>query len=323
MLLAGDIGGTKVHLSLLRIEKDTAQRVRSRRFESRRYPSLEAVLSEFLGPHPPRISRACFGVAGPVVEGRCQTPNLPWSLDEGLLRGVLRTSRVRLLNDLEAMAYGVLALGPRDLAVLHPGKNRRGNAAVLAAGTGLGQSCLLWDGARYHPQASEGGHADFAPRNALERGLHEHLERAYGHVSYERVLSGPGLHAIYLYLRDTGHGPEPRWLAERMARADPSAVVSEVALAGRSALCRRALELFVSVYGAEAGNLALRHLALGGIYLGGGIAPKILPALRWGPFLKAFLAKGRLRPLLEEIPVRVILSPKTALWGAERFAATL
>ena len=323
MILAGDIGGTKVQLSLLKSQKGTARRLRSQRFESRRYPSLEAVLVDFLGPRPPRIARACIGVAGPVLDGRCETPNLPWSLDERAMKRLLRTSKVRLLNDLESMAYGVLALGHKDLVVLHPGKRRRGFAAVIAAGTGLGESCLLWDGSRYHPQATESGHADFAPRDDLEWGLAGSLRREHGHVSWERVLSGAGLAAAYRHLVASGAAPAAPAVEEQMRGEDPAAVVSRHALAGTDEGCRRALDLFASLYGAQAGNLALEVLATGGVYLAGGIAPRIVERLREGGFLRSFRDKGRFAGLLERIPVRVIVSPRVALLGAAAVGAGL
>jgi glucokinase len=325
MILAGDIGGTKVQLALVERQGRTLRRRRTARFQSRRYRSLEAVLGEFLaGERKGRVRAACFGVAGPIVDGRCETPNLPWVIEERSLRRALGTSRVRLLNDLEAMAAGVLRLRPRDLATLQRGiPGREGNAAVIAAGTGLGQATLFWDGERHHPSASEGGHCDFAPRNREEYALLAYLQRVHGRVSYERVLSGPGLHAIYRFLRDTGRAREPRWLAREMTDRDPAAVISEMALKGRSALCARALDLFTSLYGAEAGNLALRAVAVRGLYVGGGIAPKILPKLRAGGFLRSFLSKGRMTPLLKTFPVHVILNQETPLLGAAGFAASL
>jgi glucokinase len=228
---------------------------------------------------------------------------------------------VGLINDLEANAWGIATLSSDDIAVLNPGESDgAGNLALISAGTGLGQAGLHWDGTRYRPFASEGGHVDFAPRNRLEMDLLEFLLRQFPRVSYERVVSGPGLQNIYRFLRETGRGDEPPWLAARLREQDPNAVVAQAALSGESALCVQALDLFVALYGAAAGNLALTLLATGGVYLGGGIAPKILPKLKDPIFLNAFFTKGRLRPLLETVPVRVILNDQTALFGAARYA---
>jgi glucokinase len=321
VILAGDIGGTKVQLALF---DERGRRRQSRSYPSRQYPSLEAVLSEYLRGVRARVDRACFGVAGPVVGGRSETPNLPWIIDEKALSEAVGIDQVRLLNDLEAMAAGVLRLGRRDLVALHPGRRKaQGNAAVIAAGTGLGEAVLVWDGERHHPCATEGGHADFAPRDREEFALLEYLRRDYDRVSYERVVSGPGLLNVYRFLRDTGRGREPRWLGRALAQGDPSATVSHLALEKKSPLCVQALEMFASLYGAETGNLALRSLALSGVFLGGGIAPQILPQLQDGAFLRSFFDKGRMRPLLERVPVYVILNRAAPLIGAAHFAAGL
>jgi len=288
------------------------------------FKSLEAVVRRFLGEGPaPRIAAACFGVAGPVVDGRCVTTNLPWEADEASLAKAIPARRVRLLNDLEAAAYGVLTLPPRALAPIQRGEARKGNMVLIAAGTGLGEAILLWDGARHRVSASEGGHADFGPRSELEIDLLRFLKREFDHVSYERVLSGPGLHNIYRFLRGRGHAPEPSWLRDRMEREDPSAVVSEVGLAGGHPLCTTALDLFVSIYGSEAGNLALKALALGGVFIGGGIAPKIRAKLTDGNFLRTFCDKGRYRDLLRSIPVHLVLDPRAPLLGAASVARDL
>jgi glucokinase len=262
-------------------------------------------------------------VAGPVIEGKSKTTNLPWELDERRLAEALRVPRVKLLNDLEAAAYGMLQLDPTDLCVMQPGSPRRGNIAVIAAGTGLGEAILYWDGARYHPIATEGGHADFAPRNDLEIDLLRYLQREYGRVSYERVLSGPGLFNIYRFLRDSGIAPEPKWLRTRVAENDPGAMISEIGLTGDDPLCTKALDLFCSIYGAEAGNLVLKALAIGGVYVGGGIAPKLLSKLQDGTFTNAFSDKGRFAELLQSIEVKVSLNLRTPLIGAAHYGLTL
>lgn len=320
MILAGDIGGTHTRLALAAAEGGRLRLVADATLASQEHESLEAALEAFLASHRLPVERACFGVAGPVSHGRCEATNLPWVVDAGQVAARLG-AEVRLINDLEANAYGIAALEPADFAVLNPGApDALGNLAIIAAGTGLGEAGLAWDGAQHHPFATEGGHADFAPRSALEMELLRYLLDRFDHVSYERVVSGPGLLNIYRFLRDTGRGEEPAWLAQALRQQDPSAVIAEAAQAGKSALCVEALDLFVAVYGAEAGNLALKVLATGGVYLGGGIAPKILSTLKEPTFLEAFAAKGRMRPLLEAMPVRVILNDLAALLGAARCA---
>jgi len=325
-ILAGDLGGTKTLLALYRERNGRYALVRDATFPSRGHPTFEEILDAFLAGGPPeKIDAACFDVAGPVAEGRVQTTNLPWVLDEAVLAAKLGTPRVKLLNDLEATAYGMLALPAADLVCLHPGTSpaRKGHIAVIAAGTGLGQAYLFFDGRVHHPVASEGGHADFSPRSELEIGLLRHVrDELGGHVSWERVLSGPGLHTIYQYLRDSGFAPEPDWLAQRIAAGDPSAAISEAALEKDEPLCAKALDTFCELYGAEAGNMALRCLTFGGVYVGGGIGPKILPALRRG-FVRGYLDKGRFADLVGSIPVHLSLEPRTALLGAAHYAMRL
>ena len=321
MILAGDIGGTNTRLAFADEKAGCRTLVAEATFSSREHASLESVLRKFLSAHPIPITRAAFGIAGPVRHGRCDATNLPWVVDSHLVAREIGLERVGLINDLEANAYGVAALQREDFVLLNEGAvNAEGNAAIISAGTGLGQAVLYWDGRQHYPFATEGGHADFAPRNHLEMALLEYLMKQFQRVSYERVVSGPGLLSIYRFLRDTGRGEEPQWLAERMRQQDPSAVISQSALRGESELCAQALDLFVTLYGAEAGNLALKVMATGGVYLGGGIAPKIVEELKAPAFLNAFMSKGRMRPLLEAMPVRVILNQKTALLGAARFA---
>jgi glucokinase len=263
------------------------------------------------------------GIAGPVVDGRAVTTNLPWVVDERRLAAAIPAPRVRLLNDLEATAHGIWALGEDELVSLQSGALRRGNLAVIAAGTGLGEAIVVIDGGRRTVIATEGGHADFGPRGELEEDLLRYLRKEFGGVSYERVLSGPGLVNVYRFLRDTGVAAESSQTAELMAAGDPAAVITKLGMDGADRLCAMALGVFVSVYGAEAGNLALKALAVGGVIVAGGIAPRILPALRAGSFVAAFRDKGRLSSLMETIPVLVVLNPKTALLGAARVAACL
>ena len=327
MFLAGDIGGTKTVLELFEKSGERITLVSESKFPSHTYGTFEQILSEFLAQRPGvQLNAACLGVAGPVLDGRCQTTNLPWVLDERLLAKTLGVPRVKLLNDLEATAFGMPFLRGNELCVLKAGAQpkSKGNVAVIAAGTGLGEAMLYWDGQRHRPIASEGGHADFAPRDDREIELLRYLrEQAGGHVSYEHVLSGPGIHNIYLFLRDRGYYPEPPWLARTIEAGDPNAVIAQQGLVGDQPLCSAALEMFCSIYGGEAGNLALRYVALGGVFVGGGIAPKILPALQSGDFIRSFLNKGRLSSLLESIEVSVALNPRTALLGAGHYALQL
>jgi glucokinase len=322
MILAGDIGGTNTRLGLVEATGEKLRIVAEETFPSRERTSLEAAVSEFLSLHPCDLTSASIGIAGPVRNGRCEATNLPWVVDAKTVAKRLHLKRVGLINDLEANAYGIAVLESRDFVILNRGaRNAKGNMAIISAGTGLGEAGMYWDGALHRPFASEGGHADFAPRNHLEMELLGHLLDRHRRVSYERLVSGPGLANVYQFLRNTGKGEEPDWLAEQLRHGDPAPLISQYALEGRSPLCLQALELFVSLYGAEAGNLALKLLATGGVYLGGGIAPKIISKLKEPEFMNAFTAKGRMRPLLQDIPVRVIMNPKTALLGAARHAA--
>jgi glucokinase len=320
MLLAGDIGGTKTNLAVFSSEAGPRSPLAEATFPSTDYPSLQALVREFLSRIDLQVERASFGVAGPVVGGQATVTNLPWVMQETQLQAALNLSSVRLLNDLEAIANGVPLLEPADLHTLNAGEPAPGGAiAVIAPGTGLGEAFLTWDGARYRPHASEGGHASFAPMDALEIELLRYLQRHFDHVSCERVCSGLGLPNIYAFLRDGGYADEPDWLAEQLAAADdPTPVIANAALDAERAceLCTATLDAFVSILGAEAGNLALKVLATGGVYLGGGIPPRILPALERGQFMQSFRRKGRMSDLLARVPVHVILNPKVALLGA-------
>lgn len=264
-----------------------------------------------------------MGIAGPVVDGRVVATNLPWEIDERQLAEAIPAARVRLINDLEATAHGVVALRGEELAVLQAGPPGAGNLAVIAAGTGLGEAIVVGEGEARSVVATEGGHADFAPRTDLEDDLLRHLRKDFGRVSYERVLSGPGLVNVYRFLRDTGVAKESPRAAALMRERDPAAVVTELGAQGTDRLCEMTLAIFVSVYGAEAGNLALKALALGGVVVAGGIAPRIVPALSAGGFIAAFRDKGRLSSLMETIPVGVVLNPKLPLRGAARVARSM
>ena len=323
-ILAGDIGGTKTVLSVYDGSEAGLRQVREETFPSQEHDSLEEILEAFLKDErgsPPRA--ACLGVAGAVIDGKSDVTNLPWQLEENALARATGVSRVKLLNDLEAAAYGMLHLKEDEISVVNRGGEpaRNGNIAVIAAGTGLGEAILFWDGEQHQAMASEGGHADFAPRTDEEIELLKYLRKKYGgHVSYERVLSGPGFFNIYSFLRDTGYAPEPDAMKEKLASGDPSVVVTKAGLEDKDPLSVRTLEIFASIYGAEAANLALKCLAVGGIFVGGGIAPKILPALTDGHFMEGFTNKGRFSDLIESMPVSVALSPRTPLLGAAYYA---
>jgi glucokinase len=322
MILAGDIGGTSTRLAIFEVRGERLVQIESEKFPSRAYDGLDEIVKEFLQHHPAKIEHAAFGIAGPVIKGRVETTNLPWVIEASRLASELVTGSVSLLNDLEANTYGIFELTPKDFAVLNPGSPLEGgNIGIISAGTGLGEAGATWDGTRFIVFATEGGHTDFAPRTEEEIDLLRYGQQQFGaHVSYERFLSGPGLYTLYQFLRDTGRGTEENWLREEMQHTDPSAVIGQYGISGKSELCVRALDLFVTLYGAEAGNLALKLMATRGIFVGGGIAPKILPKLQSGAFMEAFTAKGRFTKALSAIPVRVLLNDQAALLGAARYA---
>lgn len=322
MILAGDIGGTTTRLAYFQPEKGRLKSLISEKFSSRAHSGLEEIVRAFLNKHSVHVEHAAFGIAGPVRHQRVEATNLPWVIDAATLKSELVTADVFLLNDLEANTYGIFELAPTDFAVLNSGSPvDSGNIAVISAGTGLGEAGATWDGSRFVVYATEGGHADFAARDELEIELLLYVrQRLGGRVSYERLLSGPGIYTIYQFLRDTNRGTEDKWLREEMQHGDTSAIVSQHGLDGKSELCARALDLFVTIYGAEAGNLALKMMATRGVFIGGGIAPKILPKMQGGLFIKAFTEKGRFENLLRTIPVRILLNDQAALLGAARFA---
>jgi glucokinase len=320
VILAGDIGGTKTHLGLFRAVEAELSLIRDRVYHTSAFESLEAACAAFLGASDRNgdIVAACFGVPGPVIDGVSHATNVAWNMTEGSIQRSIGGVPTRLMNDLEVTAYGLPHLKESEKAALHRGEDRReaANIAVIAAGTGLGEAALISTPGGYFAVASEGGHSDFAPRGAEQCELLNFLAREFDHVSFERVLSGPGLYNIYRFVVATRPGPEPGWLAARMSTEDPSAVIGECAIAGSDARSVHALEIFTAIYGAEAANLALKYLAIGGVYLCGGIAPKILSFLERGGLVEAFLDKGRLRSTLERISVRVSLNQSAALIGA-------
>ncbi len=323
-VLAGDIGGTKTNLAVYTVVSPTKlRREREASFPSRAYRGLEPIVREFLDAGKEKMAAAAFGIAGPVVDDTVKTTNLPWMVRASKLAREIGCKRVSLLNDLEATAFGALFVPPRELHTVNRGKRRSGNVAVIAAGTGLGQAFLFWDGERYRPVPTEGGHADFGPRNEKELALLIYLQKRFPRVSYERVLSGPGLVHIFDFFAEELGRPVAADVQERLKTEDRGAVVGQAGVAGTCATCVEAVETFASLYGAQAGNLALTVMSIGGVFVGGGIAAKLLPKLTDGVFMGAFTDKGRYRGFMEELPVRIILNQKTALLGAGHTAAGL
>ena len=321
MILAGDVGGTKVNLALYEFTDGKLTYTRDERYAAKEYHGLEEIVKQFLGTD--RATSACFAVPGPVRDGRLRLTTLPWTLHSRELSTGLGIQHVFLINDLEANGYGIAELSADQIYTLSEGDGSQvGNRALVAAGTGLGESILIWNGRAHVPYPSEGGHADYAPRNEDEIELLRFLQRKYnGRVSFERVVTGMGMTSIYEFLREVKGVEEPVWLAEKIAAAhDPNSVITEMGLAAKSELCAKTLDMFASAYGAEAGNLALKVLSVGGLYVGGGIAPRILEKLKDGTFMKAFTDKGRLSQLLINMPVRIILESRAALMGAAAYA---
>jgi glucokinase len=315
-VVVGDIGGTKTNLAIAEVDEPGVRLSGERRYPSGDFDSLDAIVGSYLKDVGTTCERAAFAVAGPVQDDRSKTTNLPWELDGRRLEQALGLPTVRLLNDLEAVAWGIPALGPDDVAELHAGDGTAGNACVVAAGTGLGEAGMFWDGARHHPFATEGGHTDFAPSDELECALLTYLNERHDRVSWERLVSGMGIASIYAFLLEW-RGTEPADLFGD--NDDSAAAIAEAASGGSCALCTETMALFMRLYGREAGNMALKHMALGGVYLAGGIAPKNLALLRRSDFLAAFFAKGRMEPLMRRMPVRVICEQRAPLVGAARF----
>jgi len=318
MLLAGDVGGTKTDLAIFSPEKGPTDPLLESRFVSAAYPGLETIVQEFLDNGAWDVDQAVFGVAGPVIRNSVDVTNLPWTISGPDLRQRLGLSRVTLLNDIAAIANGVPYLEPHEVHTLKDGSpDPEGAIAVVAPGTGLGEAFLTWDGQRYRPHATEGGHVDFAPSDPRQLQLLRYLWPRHAHVSYELVCSGMGIPNVYSYFKRGGYAQEPDWLAHRLAQADdPTPIIVNGALEERCELCILTLQTFVSILGAEAGNLALKVMATGGVYLGGGIPPRILEVLEQGAFLDAFHHKGRLGDVLLNVPVHVILDSDIALFGA-------
>ena len=322
MILAGDIGGTKTNLALFSRKGKELEIEEKHQFVSQNFTSLEDVIKEFLDiTNTKKIIKACFGIAGPIINGDCHTTNLPWDISTSNLQTLLSTQKVVLLNDLEATAYGMLHLNENEFISLNPtGRKVEGNRAVIAAGTGLGEAMLFYDGENYHPIGSEGGHCDFASVSQKQDKLLQWMRKRYhSHVSFERILSGPGIYTLYEFLLDNDFAPQPTAMIQLENTQDKSAMISKLALEEKNPLCVKTLELFCEIYAAEAGNLALKSMALGGVYIGGGIAPKILPFMTSGDFLRHFANKGRFEELLRGMEVKISLNDETALLGAAYF----
>ncbi len=322
MFLGGDIGGTKTNIAYFEKSKNQLFCKIEERYPSHEFPSLDAIVLNFIQKHRVKVSKACFGIAGPIRHETVQATNLPWKVDAARLSKILSGAPVHLINDLEANAWGIEVLKEGELAKIQsPSNPLLGHRALISAGTGLGEAGLYFDGKNHHPFASEAGHADFAPRNEKEIALLKYLSKIYSHISYERVLCGQGLYNIYQFLNEYHRQTPSLEFSHRLKNEDPAVVISE--LANEDFICKEAIDMFVSFYGAEAGNMALRYLSLGGVYIGGGIAPKMLGHLKTPLFLDSFRNKGRFQALLETIPIFVILNDKTALLGAGQCAMRL
>jgi glucokinase len=324
LILSGDIGGTNTRLALINADQGRIELLRETIFSSNEFSGLLEIARLFIADHQISVDRACFGIAGPIHGRTCETTNLPWRVDADELQTALDISQVDLLNDLEAIAWGLPAMTSDQLYTLHSGTGDGiGNRLVIAAGTGLGQAGLFWDGADHHPFASEGGHADFAPGNEIEFQLLRYLQQRYDHVSWERIVSGQGLSNIYNFLLQHNDQQTPDWLAQQFQTGDKSAAISRAAMDSQDAICQEALAMFIRLYAAEAGNHALKMMAKGGVYLAGGIPPKIIEWLKRPQFMQTFLAKGRMSELMASMPVRVILDDRCGLYGPALYQAHL
>jgi glucokinase len=321
MILAGEIGATRTRLAAFETEGNQLQCAVEKTYMSQQHDGLPGILAHFIKTEGIPVHSACFGVAGPVRAGRSKISNLPWVIDAREIAKQLRLHSVGLLNDLEAYAYGIDGLESKDFITLSEGaEGAEGNRAVISAKTGLGMAGLYWDGFRHHPFACEGGHADFAPRNDLQMELLSYLQKKYGRISCERILSGPGIKNIYDFLRDAHKAEEPEWLRTQMSAApDPPALISQMALESKSAICDQTLSIFVSVFGAETGNCALNFMSTGGIFIGGSIAVKIIRKMNDPVFLESFLDKGRMGTILKDMPVKIVANDDSGIIGAARY----
>lgn len=322
-LISGDIGGTKTRLALVDVEGSRVTLIHEQTYSSRQFTDFADILADFAS----QVSlpeAAAFGIAGQIHGRMARTTNLDWVIDAAALEARFGFRHISLLNDLEATAWGIAAFGEKDFVTLHAGEpGAQGNRAVIAAGTGLGEAGLYWDGQRHCPYATEGGHVSFSPASPDEFALLNYLQPRYGHVSWERIVSGMGIVNLHDFLRQYRRTPAPRWLEDEISAGDGAAAISGAALSQRDPVCVETMQCFVRLYGSEAGNLALKSMSRGGLFVGGGIAPKILPLFQSGEFIAAFLNKGRMRPLLERMPVKVILNDRTALFGPALYASKL
>jgi len=321
MILAGEIGGTRTRLAAFDKDGSKLQLVVEKSYPSQEHNNLSEVVSGFVKTEGIAVHTACFGVAGPVQRGRSKISNLPWIIDSRDLAKLLKLDTVGMINDLEAYAYGIDGLDSKDFVTLNQGsEDAEGNRAVISARTGLGVAGLYWDGYRHHPFGCEGGHSDFAPRNELEMEMLTYLQKKYDHISYERILSGPGIKNIYDFLRDSKRAEEPAWLKDQMAAAaDPPALISQLAAQGKAPICDQTMSVFVSIYGAETGNVALNFMSTGGIFVGGSVAAKNVAKMKDPVFMQSFLGKGRMESLLKEMPVTIVLNDNSGLIGAARY----
>jgi glucokinase len=321
MILAGEIGATRTRLAAYESESNTLNKVVEKIYMSQQEPGLADIISNFVKTEGIPVHNACFGAAGPVRRGRCKISNLAWTIDSLDLASLLKLKSVGLINDLEAFAYGIDGLESKDFVTLSAGtEDAVGNRAVISARTGLGVAGLYWDGFRHHPFACEGGHSSFAPSNEIEIELLQYLHQKYGRVSCERVLSGPGIKNIYDFLSDTKKAEEPDWLHEQLRTAqDAPALISQVALENKAAICDRTLSIFVGIYGSQTGDCALNFMSTGGIFIGGSIAAKIVPRMKDPIFMQSFLDKGRMQSLLQDVPVKIVLNDDSGILGAARY----
>lgn len=323
-VLAGDIGGTRIRFAIIGVQGQRLHTETEQSFLSKDHASLELALEQFAAAARLPFESVCLGIAGPVIEGRCIATNLPWKIDADRIRSILSLQSVALINDLAANALGIRALSEQDFFVANPGRpNPSGNACIIAAGTGLGEAGMFWDGHQHQPFPSEGGHCDFAPTSDFDYRLQQFLADRYGHVSWERVVSGMGIVNLFEFLCHENSEPQPEWFVREKERGDAASAVSNAALSEGNPRCMETMRLFLRYYGAEAGNLALKTMASGGIYIGGGIAPKLVQLFRLDCFLEALCAKGRMQALLQDMPVKIILNDRTALLGAALQAAQL
>lgn len=321
VILAADVGGTKTNLALFQFEAGDLAPLKEKSYPTKKYKSFMEIVAAFHTKELPRIDGVCLGVAGPVTQGKVFGTNFSWAIDSEEISRELHISSVSLINDMEANAYGLAALQEKDFETLKYGPKIPGNAALISPGTGLGEAGMFWDGSHYHPFACEGGHCDFSPRNELDIKILQHFQQKYGHVSWERFLSGPGILALYLFLRGISGIKEPQWLSDQISQENPSATITKTALEGKDSVCVESLDLFIRFLAIEAAQLALKFKATGGIYIGGGILPKILTGVNKEVFYNNFIQSGRLSSLLEKVPVKVILNEKTALLGAAYYGA--